>query len=406
MIPNSNILLGHLPLMMHDDFRVSLYKFSQEYADEKGRCCFWMGSIPSLSVTLAADVQHVLKHSSHRRFFASLEKHMSAFLGKHNIGMMTGKEWKAKRAVIVKALHSAVQGESYGKLIMKTTQQLVDTLLLEQNDDRPREIGEIMKMLTLDCFGQAALHKDFGCCSALQLTQVAVSFEFLANEMMRRMTWGMLDPTSGFYNLPTPKNLQHAKHRKIVREYIGKIIQERQEMLRRNGDDIDKVPVDLLTGLIRANELSQGDAKQDLADEMLSDSVLSLLFAGYETSSVTLTYALYLISQYPKVEEKCLEEIQRVHPAPSADKYPYLEAVLTETLRLYPPAISTTRALEKELELDGITIPKDTYMYVPIWVVQRDPRNFDDPESFLPERWLASPPANKDAFVAFSAGAR
>jgi cytochrome P450 len=443
MIPDSNVLFGHLLLMSDPDFRKVIEKFSVEHADEHGRCCFWMGTTPALSVTAPEDVQLVLKQSSHRTTFSLLQRHVERFLGENSIGILSGREWKKQRSAISKALHTAVSSDSYGISVAKATQGLVDTLLSRQRQQdsttseqqqQHYELGEIMKLLTLDIFGQTAMHADFGCChnhwhdssqtqSQSQLpinsNPIAEAFDFLASEMMRRMTTGILDPASQIYSIPTPSNRKQAEHRAFLRFYIADSIKQRRRELANSAVDC---PQDLLTAMIQV---------EDLSEEELTDTLLSLLFAGYETTAATLTYAIYLISQHASVEQQCLEEIEQQDCQDSGtqkkpEDYPYLQAVLMETLRLYPPAISTTRSLEKELVLDGIPVPKGTYLYIPIWTIQRDSKNFPEPLAFRPERWAAQvsdphlstsgsswqlrdpPPelGNAQAWVPFSAGAR
>jgi cytochrome P450 len=183
---------------------------------------------------------------------------------------------------------------------------------------------------------------------------------------------------------------------------------------------------------------SQGQENVDKDD--LINIIKSLLFAGFETTSTALTFILYLIAQHQHVEEQCLREINTSRESTSSshevgpEDYPYLNAVITESLRLYPPAISTTRSLDRDFELqqndwscqaDGeknvassgsITVPAGTYLYFPIWIIQRSDKNFSNPTLFQPERWLDNSPlagdgpvneiGNKDAFVAFSSGGR
>jgi len=399
MIPDSHFLLGHLPLLNEPDFRKCIHTFAVEHADENGRVCFWMGpSTPALSVTRAEDVQHVLKHSSYRTLFSIMERHNELFLGRRNIAVLNGREWKQQRAVLLKALHATANLKSHNQIVVDSTLVLVNSLTKKLELPVTREIGELMKMLTFDIFGQAAMTTDFGCCQDLKLTPIVASFEFLTADFIRRLSTDILNPTSHIYSLPTARNREHAHYSKYLREYIEKIISERQELLETKED----CPQDLLTKLIQL----QQEAGDDISKETLSDTLLSLLFAGYETTSVALTYALYLISQYSQVESRCLEEIGKSGGSLDPENYVYLQAVLTETLRLYPPGVSTTRNLEKELVVGDVTIPKDTYMYIPIWAIQRDPKNFPDPESFRPERWLEDGDGNRGAFCAFSAGAR
>jgi cytochrome P450 len=108
---------------------------------------------------------------------------------------------------------------------------------------------------------------------------------------------------------------------------------------------------------------------------------------------------------------------------------PYTRAVILETLRLYPAAPVTTRNLEKPLTLRGanVELPAGMMVYIPIWSIQRDARNYPHPQEFRPDRWVKQtkdgtwverfaedelggdcevPAANRDAFCAFSGGAR
>lgn len=144
---------------------------------------------------------------------------------------------------------------------------------------------------------------------------------------------------------------------------------------------------------------------------------------------------------HPEIEATCLEEIQSVFGNKSDDmiieefqdvnQLHYTRAVILETLRLYPPAPMTTRTSEKSMELHGHVFAKGTAMFVPIWSIQRDARNFPRPTKVRPDRWVrrcdsgsgweerpqdddnndtsnsnSVPPANTDAFCVFAAGAR
>ena len=290
-------------------------------------------------------------------------------------------------------------------------EKLVKRLETEESTD---DILTLMRFLTLDSFGQSAFHTNFGCCESLQPPRIMESFDFLAHEMMRRMGTDILNPASHIYTLPTQANKRHAQEVSFVRSFIGELVQERCRLMK---DEKEVVPSDLLTSLIQ-NAREQQDDNQ-LSEETLADVLLSLLIAGFETTSVTLTYVFYMLSQHPGVEEKCLEAIAA---ASRADDCQYVTAVIKETLRLYPPAISTTRSLEREVTIgDDIVVPEGTYLYIPIWCIQRDPRNFPDPLEFRPERWTENrngkwcereykdgrdDAGNPNAFVAFSAGAR
>ncbi|XP_017390666.1 sterol 26-hydroxylase, mitochondrial [Cebus imitator] len=123
-------------------------------------------------------------------------------------------------------------------------------------------------------------------------------------------------------------------------------------------------------------------------------SLPELLMAGVDTTSNTLTWALYHLSKHPEIQAALHEEVVGVVPAGRVPQHkdfahmPLLKAVLKETLRLYPVVPTNSRIVEKETEVDGFLFPKNTQFVFCHYVVSRDPDTFSDPESFQPHRWL------------------
>lgn len=427
VVPGGTWYAGHLHLLTEPDFQKSLRKFSVDHADEQGRCTFWMGpTTPSLSVTRCEDVQTLLKVSSHRELFPVMGMHMEQFFGKYNIAVLTGNEWKSKRAAIVKALHGRKILDHNRQAFRTAAETLVDSLK-EKQVVSTKDISVFMKMMTLDAFGLASLSRDFGCCRRLKPSRIMKDFEYMSSEVMRRTSKDVLNPASHVYRLPTEANKKHQEVMERMQDYLCEIIDERKGLMARARTG-DELPQDLLTSLIKEALLSRDDREDDDSDdeelmyEMLVDTIKSLIFAGYETTSVTLTYVLYLLSKHPDVERRCIKEIRS-----KPKQYVYLEAVIKETLRIFPPVISTTRSLEREVRFGGIHVPKGTYLYFPIWIIQRSERHFPWPLKFLPERWArldettgiwvqreygenvdfeGVPVGNPKAFLAFSSGAR
>jgi cytochrome P450 len=426
VIPYGTWFTGHWHLLLESDFERSLQKFSVEHADEQGRCTFWMGpTTPSLSVTRCEDVQTLLKVSSHRELFPVMKLHVEKIFGKYNIANLTGNEWKSKRAAVIKALHGRKVIEHNRQAFRQAADTLVDSIVTN-NVDFVEDISMFMKLLTLDAFGLTTLDKDFGCCKRLKPSRIMRDFEYMSSEVMRRMTNGILNPASHVYQLPTGANKKHYHVLGRMEDYLFDLIDERRAQMAEASQEED-VPQDLLTSLIKESGLDSDTGEESMDDEetayhILADTIKSLIFAGYETSSVTLTYVLYLLSLHPDVEARCLDEIR------SKTQHPvYMEAVIRETLRLFPPVISTTRSLDREVRFGGIQVPKGTYLYFPIWIIQRDERHFKWPLKFIPERWArydestgswvqrhdgesddfeGVPAGNLKAFVAFSSGAR
>ncbi|XP_067596641.1 sterol 26-hydroxylase, mitochondrial isoform X2 [Pseudorca crassidens] len=138
--------------------------------------------------------------------------------------------------------------------------------------------------------------------------------------------------------------------------------------------------------LLTSGQLSPRDAEGSLPE---------LLMAGVDTTSNTLTWALYHLSKNPEIQAALHEEVVGMVPAGQVPQYkdfahmPLLKAVLKETLRLYPVVPVNSRVIvDKEIEVGGFLFPKNTQFVFCHYVVSRDPRIFPEPDSFQPQRWL------------------
>jgi cytochrome P450 len=125
----------------------------------------------------------------------------------------------------------------------------------------------------------------------------------------------------------------------------------------------------------------------------LRDETMTLFTAGHETTALALAWTWYLLSENVVAEKRLHDELRGVldgRPADVADldKLPYLNAVIRESLRLYPPAFMTARTSVGVTNIGGYEIPSGTTLLASQWVVQRDPRFYDQPDKFKPERWL------------------
>jgi cytochrome P450 len=181
--------------------------------------------------------------------------------------------------------------------------------------------------------------------------------------------------------VPTPVNL---RLRRAVRRLDG-IVFDMIARRRKSGEDRG----DLLSMLLHAQDEDDGG---QMTDRQLRDEAMTLFMAGHETTANTLAWAWYLLSIHPEVEARLHAEIDRVLKgrAPMlADlpRMPFAEHVISETLRLYPTVWLLGREAIEPTEVGGYRISVGTTVYMSQWVVHRDPRFFDDPLSFRPERW-------------------
>jgi cytochrome P450 len=168
---------------------------------------------------------------------------------------------------------------------------------------------------------------------------------------------------------------------------------------------------DVLSMLMSAQSGDEPDTK--LSEKQIHDHILTFLAAGHETTAIALVWTFYLLSQYPQVRIQLQDEIRSVLAGrePTIDdlaRIPYLDWVLNESMRLYPPAWLQMRFVARETELDGVRLPVGTMLILSQWVNHRLPDIWEDAEVFKPERW---DPANGQqvpagAYFPFGGGPR
>jgi cytochrome P450 len=177
---------------------------------------------------------------------------------------------------------------------------------------------------------------------------------------------------------------------------------------RRAAPDPERM--DILSLLVGARD----DAGEGFSDKEVRDQVMTLMFAGHDTSTSTLTFMMHELARHPDVVERLCEEQDRVlgGEAPDIDRLeremPYLEMVLDEVLRLYPPAWIGPRRAVRDFEFGGHRVGRGAYVNYCSWASHRIPEVFPDPEAFIPERFTRERKAAlpRGAYVPFGGGRR
>jgi len=201
--------------------------------------------------------------------------------------------------------------------------------------------------------------------------------------------------------LPTPEHRRFHKAVGEIDKIIYRIIGERRVSDYDQGD--------LLSMLLQARD----DDGSQMTDAQLRDEVITLFLAGHETTALVLTWSWYLLAKNPEAERKFHAELDEVLDGrlPHASDLPqlqYTEKIVKEAMRLYPPAYAVGREAIEECEIGGYRVPRHTQIFAFQWATQRDPRYFDNPEGFDPDRWTTEFSENlpKYAYFPFGGGPR
>lgn len=216
----------------------------------------------------------------------------------------------------------------------------------------------------------------------------------------------------GFYGIDYPLRLLRGPgspwrrllaSRKVLDEIVfGEIARRRAEP--------DPGRMDILSLLVGV----RGEGGEAFTDREIRDQVMTLMFAGHDTSTSTLTFMMHELARHPDVLAKLRDEQARVlaGATPTIEQLeremPYLEMVLDEVLRLYPPAWIGPRRAVREFEFGGHTVPRGAYVNYCSWASHRLPEVFGDPEAFIPERFTRERKAAlpRGAYVPFGGGSR
>lgn len=212
----------------------------------------------------------------------------------------------------------------------------------------------------------------------------------------------LLAPTELLERLPTAENRRFNAAIRRVHEVVDRIIAD----YRRTGLDHG----DLASMMLMARDEATGEG---LSNEQVRDEVLTMLAAGTQTTATTVAWALHTMSIRDDIQDRASAEIHevlggRAMTFEDIERLDYLRRLLTETLRLYPPAWLLSRRATVEVTLDGHVLPPGASIFFSPYAVHHDPSIFPDPDSFDPDRWLPEPARKipRPAFIPFGAGTR
>jgi cytochrome P450 len=148
-----------------------------------------------------------------------------------------------------------------------------------------------------------------------------------------------------------------------------------------------------------------------MSGQQIHDEILTLFLAGHETTALALSWALALLAEHPSMQQRAAAEVDALtaHRPLAPEDYPNLRlcnAIIQETLRLFPPVWSMGRRAERDTTLAGQPVERGSRVWLCIHRLHRDPRWFHEPDRFDPDRWLNGGARQKFTFLPFGAGPR
>lgn len=227
------------------------------------------------------------------------------------------------------------------------------------------------------------------------------------SDLSRRLT-DAFEHGLSFYNAPIISYpLLHLVPNRLnsAREKILKITQKKLTEETRDGDSADNVLEMLMQTEIDGQQLSEKEIK---------DQILTLLFAGHDTTAATVAWTVKLLGEHRLAYQRTVDHLEERlgGDLPTNDQVmdglPYLRSVIDEVLRLYPVAWIGPRKTTEDVRLGGYDLPKDTHLVYSSLLTHRRSEYYEDPSSFDPERFLDGKKRDlpNGAYVPFGRGAR
>jgi cytochrome P450 len=353
---------------------------------------------PVVRITVGKRFLHLLDDPAHIRYV--LQSNARNYRKSKNYeplklvvgeGLLTseGRSWRRQRRLMQPAFHRR-RLEALGSVIVEEAEAVSARWADRAGRGEPLNVTDEMTGLALRAVSRALLGSDV----ERETQKISAAQAFLNRYVDSRM--------SGFFHLPphvpTPRNFRFKRALADLDGVVYGIIDERLQ--RGEGGD------DLLGMLLGARDEETGEA---MTRRQLRDEVATILLAGHETTANALSWTWYLLAQHPEAESRLHGELESVlgGRTPTFKDLEYLHyarAVLEEVLRLYPPAWAISRRPIEDDEIAGYRIPAGSTVLVSPYVTHRNPRFWEVPDVFDPERFKPEHAKDRSPYAYFPFG--
>lgn len=344
------------------------------------------------------DVAHVLVGNQNNYVKAPTYRPLKEVLGD---GLLTneGEDW-ARQRKLVQPMFARRHVLGFGPAMVDAATAALDGWA-GRPDGEMVDAAREMSRLTLDVVGRALFSADLTGEAGELAPALTTALESYIRLVRSPLFW--LIPNYERWRTPNRRRAYGAEAH--LREVVNRIIARR----RVAGLSADRPP-DLLDMLLAARDETSGAA---MSEQQVRDELMTFLLAGHETTANALAWTLYLLSTHPDARARLEAEVDdvltgRPPTAADADKLEWTNAVVSESMRLYPPAWILERQAVGFDELAGFAIPTGSILVTPPYLIHRNPEHWPNPEGFDPSRFLPGAGAGRHrlAYLPFGGGRR
>ena len=348
-------------------------------------------SPPSAVTSNPQAIEEIFTASGDRFEVGRSNQALNFLVGDNSLLLLDGKAHKNRRRLLMPHFHGESLQRSSDRII-QITNKACDRL----ETNKPFRVRELMQEITMRVILSVVFGIDSGTrrerlrellTALLDIFNTPLSSSFIFFPMLQR-DWGKFSPWGRFLLL-----------KQEVKTLIYAEIKERRESLASGIEHRD-----ILSLLL----LAKDDKGEGMSDEELHDELITLLFAGHETTASALTWLFYWVHYLPEVKEKLQFELDMAANSNyrEINSLPYLNAVISETLRIYPIAAGTfARILTKPMTIKGYDFQANTWLMVSIYSLHHREDLYPNSKQFDPQRFLQKTYSPYE-YIPFGGGSR
>lgn len=358
----------------------------------------WGDGNPYLIVSDADAFRDILKNTQRFPKLPASYRWFSTLIGR---GLVTaeGIYHKEERRRITPLFHFKILKQIVPRMV-EYTQILVDNL---KGSDKFHPAKPLFSLHTMRVIVSLAFGGDFEA-EWMSETWYKITRAF-SNWTVGSVLFGSI-----WNHIPIAAGAGFFKAKQALKDEICKVIAKRKKQYAEEGDPDPSKRNDLLYHLLRAKDLKGNPVT--LNEEDIVNEALTFLFAGHDTSSASLSWIFYYLARYTRIFKRVREEVDREIGMEEVNsdnirKLKFTKNVIKESLRMSPVIPMVDRTNAEDCEIDGVLIPKGSYLGIFLWSVMHDTRYWDEPYTFDPDRF-SRPQKKKHDFsnIPFSAGER
>ncbi|GBM39629.1 Cytochrome P450 3A25 [Araneus ventricosus] len=392
------------------------------------------GSRPLLSVGEPSLLKNIFVKDFHifprGRVFSTSDQIM-----KYVVSNLQGEDWKRVRSIISPTFSTGKIKRMMG-IMKESSQTTVENIKALIRKGEPIHAKRMYGAFTMDVIASSAFSTKIDSHNdpdnefvkmARKVFSGNINWRFIALLVFPQLQkWLRISffpaDVCNFFRDVTLQIIEERKRTGQTRNDFLQLLMDTAKELQEDGnpEEKEKESDDIAApygGVSTDHQVFRNVSKKNMSMNELVAQCVIFFIGGYEGVSSALAFAAYLLALHPDIQERVHEELVEAVKQSNGEltyetlqSVKYLDNVISETLRLYPPAIRAERMAFEDYELGdtGIIIPKGTIVTIPIYAMHRDPEVFPDPEKFDPDRWTAEESQKRDqfAYLPFGAGPR